>query len=92
MAKTVWKFELQTTDDQVLKIPSGAQFLKLDTQYGNPVFWMLVDPDNEKLDLKVRIVGTGNPANIGNTFWYMGSYQLSGGALVFHAFGKWVDL
>lgn len=90
MPQTVWKFELETTDEQVFQVPEGARFLKLDTQYGKPVFWMLVDSDNQKTDFKVRIVGTGNPARIGNTYAYLGSYQMAGGALVFHAFGKWV--
>lgn len=91
MSQTVWKFELETSDQQTIRVPQGARFLKLDVQYGNPVCWMLVDRDNQKVDFKIRIVGTDRPANIGNTYVYLGTYQMVGGALVFHAFGKWVE-
>lgn len=86
--KTIWKFELETTDYQAIDVPAGFQFLKLDTQYSKPVFWALVNSENPKVRLEIRIVGTGHPASIGNTYSYLGSYQLEGGALVFHAFGK----
>jgi hypothetical protein len=46
---------------------------------------MLVDPASNRRRIRVRVFGTGHPG-IESSMDYIGSYQLYGGALVFHVF------
>lgn len=87
MAKTIWKFPLKTTDEQVIIMPAGAEILTIQTQYEEPCIWALVDPLRPKKERIILIHGTGHP--VSDTIkkqTYIGTYQLHGGSLVFHAF------
>lgn len=82
---TIWKYRLETTDLQIIDIPRGATFLSVQVQerFG-PCMWALVNEESPKFGHRIRIFGTGHPMDsIGG---YVGTYQLSGGALVFHVF------
>jgi hypothetical protein len=50
--------------------------------------WCLVDTNanTELQDIRIRIVGTGNPMPPLSKSYYLGSYMIFGGALVFHVF------
>lgn len=50
MNKTIWKFELETTGNQTLKMPIGAEILSVQTQFDKPCLWALVEPNAEKED------------------------------------------
>lgn len=83
---TIWKFPLETTDEQVVDMPSGAKALTVQTQDGCACLWALVNPDNATVEHRlIRIYGTGHsiPKHPGD---YIGTYQLCNGALVFHVF------
>lgn len=84
--KTVYKFQLGITDVQTIQMPKGAKILTVQVQsaYG-PCVWALVDPSQELENVKIRIAGTGHPIKE-DIVKYIGSFQLQGGALVFHAF------
>jgi len=86
MKKVIWKFELETTDKQRIKIPLGAEILTIQTQDGVPCIWALVNPDNTNEDIFIEIFGTGHEINygMGADRKYLGTYQL--GSLVFHVF------
>ena len=88
MNKTIWKFELETTDNQTLKMPVGAEILTVQTQSDKPCLWALVDPNAEKEGRFIEIFGTGHPVgyDMGIDRKYIGTYQLHGGSLVFHVF------
>lgn len=85
-ARTIWKWSLVVTDVQAIQMPGGAQLLAVQMQGGAPQLWALVDPTEAHKEMRtIRIFGTGNP--IGEYPGdYLGTFQLDGGALVFHAF------
>jgi len=50
-----------------------------------PQLWAYVDPTEPRVTRKFRIIGTGHPiaTDPGD---YIGTFQMGGGALVFHVF------
>ena len=91
MGKTIWKFELETTDRQEIEIPINAEILTIQTQNGIPCLWALVNPENEKENKMLEIFGTGHPINygMGVNRIYLGSYEINNGTLVFHVFERY---
>lgn len=90
MNKTIWKFELETTDNQKIQMPVGAEILTVQTQNETPCLWALVDPNEAKEDRFIEIFGTGHPIgydmDVDVDRKYISTYQLHGGSLVFHVF------
>ena len=88
MNKTIWKFELKTTDTQKLEMPVGAEILTVQAQNERPCLWALVDPTEKKETRLFDIFGTGHPIHCDMSIGrrYIGTYQLNGGSLVFHVF------
>lgn len=86
--KTIWKYSLDTTDVQGLKIPIGGQILSIQAQGNTPCMWVLVDPNASKENRKFRTFGTGAPVedNELDNSKFIGTYQLFGGSLIFHVF------
>lgn len=82
---TIWKFPLQTTDEQIIKIPLVNWPLSVQVQNGTPCIWSVVDPESEVIKVRVRIFGTGREG-VTNDMDYIGTYQLHGGGLVLHVF------
>jgi len=88
MNKTIWKFPLKVTDGQNISMPVGSEILTVQTQNEEPCLWALVDP---KATTEIRffeIFGTGHPVgyDMGVSRKYISTFQLRGGALVFHVF------
>jgi len=84
--KRIWKYPIPITDDQiVLAMPKEAKILALQTQRGAAMIWVLVDPQVAHTDRFFRVYGTGHdmPDVPGI---YVGTWQMLGGALVFHLF------
>ena len=85
MKATIWKFPLEITDRQDIKMPGEPKILSvgLDPK-GVPCLWALVQPGNPEWRISVHIVGTGNPAEnaVGQTF--VGSFVQ--GPFVWHVF------
>ncbi len=82
---TIWKFLLEVTDTQDVKMPRGARILTVDVQHGTPCLWALVDGEQPRESRHIQMYGTGHsfdpvPSD------YIGTFQLSGGSLVFHVF------
>lgn len=87
MAKTIWKFKLDTTEVQYIEMPHGAEVLTVQMQAGDVCIWVLVDMDEErKVQRRFHIFGTGYPIDVRIELRYIGTYQLQGGLLVFHVF------
>lgn len=89
--KAIWKYQLDPTGSQIVQLPEGARILCVQTQaqdYRNTIcLWALVDPAAPKRDVEIRTHGTGHelpPEAV--RYGYLGTYQLQGGALVFHVF------
>lgn len=84
--KTIWKFELTITDEQIINMPRGGQILTIQTQNEVPCIWALVDPINSKEIVTIHIFGTGHPIRDNFNGKYIGTFQLQGGSLIFHVF------
>lgn len=85
--KTIWKYKLETTDEQQILMPVAAEILTVQIQDGEPHLWVMVDDSTiEKEKRYIEIFGTGNPIISNGPRKYIGTYQLRGGALVFHVF------
>jgi hypothetical protein len=82
--KTIWKYPLNITDTQVVKMPQRANVLSAADQYGELCMWALVDTEHELEDRKVQIIGTGNPANLEGRWQFVASVQQS--VFVWHVF------
>lgn len=81
----IWKFLLEVTESQIVNMPTGARLLSVQLQFGSPMLWAMVDPLAQMEPRSIVTLGTGNPFS-GIVGGYLGTYQLSGGALVFHVF------
>ena len=88
MNKTIWKFELETTDNQTIEMPVNAEILTVQTQNEIPCIWALVDPTETKVKRFIEVFGTGHDIHydMGVSRNYLGTYQLQGGSSVFHVF------
>ena len=88
--QTIYKYELEVVDDQVLMLPLGAQILTVQLQYGKPVLWAVVDlPKRALLPVTIKTYGTGIATHDNlDRADYVGTYQLNEGHLVFHVFSN----
>lgn len=83
--KTVWKYILELTDHQTIKLPAGHQILHVGRcpATGQLAMWVLVEPDHTTVEpVKLRVAGTGHP--IEGEPAYLGTVIL--GAFVWHVF------
>jgi len=84
MNRTIWKFPLQVTDKQQVEMPQGAEILCVQVQHGTPCLWALVDAEQGPVKRVIYVYGTGHPFT--NQGTYVGTFQVHGGALIFHVF------
>ena len=86
----IWKWALEVTDRQTVMIPTGAKLLDVQVQPG-PMqnhccqLWALCDQNAPVEPRHIAIYGTGNPMP-DEPGEYVATFQMRGGALVFHAF------
>jgi len=87
----IWKWEIKVTDRQTVMMPDGAKLLDVQMQDGQCCIWALCDQSAELAPRWLAIYGTGNsmPDNPGE---YIATFQMHGGALVFHVFELESDL
>ncbi len=84
MTQTVYKYSLRIDDEQMVLLPEQARILAVQVQNGRPCLWALVDTALPAEPRKILIRGTGHDAaGVGR---YISTFQMQGGALVFHAF------
>jgi len=90
MTKTIWKFELEITDKQFIRMPKGAELLSVQTQSESPCLWAFVNPNGATEERCFEVFGTGHPihCDIGIDRKYIGTFQIRDGALVFHVFER----
>lgn len=87
----IWKFPLKTIQEQTIKMPSEFEFLALQVQNNRPCIWCVVNPSPEEVeDVTFYTLGTGHNISkeVQDNSFYIGTYQLDGGGLVFHVFQK----
>lgn len=86
--KRIFKYQLQTTDEQTVSMPRGAAVICVDVQAGIPCLWAMVDDAKPMDGRSIRTIGTGHPIHDAQRLDYLGTYQLHGGGLVFHVFER----
>ena len=84
MYKQIWKYDLETRDSQIIRMPKDAQILCVQIQFAKPRIWALVDPKQPFEDRHILIFGTGHP--VFQECLYIGTFQIRNGDLVFHVF------
>jgi hypothetical protein len=86
----IWKFALQVTDRQKVTMPAGSNILTVQEQAGGLQLWAIVDPDAEREERLIEIVGTGNTmVDIEKedlARFHIATVQVHGGAVVWHVF------
>ena len=83
--KQVFKYPIPIRDDFSLALPGGARILDVQVQNGVGCIWALVDASIPPIMRRFRLAGTGHPLNEPHLI-HIGTFQLEGGALVFHLF------
>ena len=81
--KTIYKYQLETTDQQTITMPVGSEIISLHIQHGVPCIWVKVDIGNEVGDRTFGTFGTGHPLPE-NNLEFIGTYQKD--QFVFHVF------
>lgn len=62
---TIWKTNLNITDEQIIYVPAGAKFLHLDQQFDNTSIQLWMECNSDALliaqGIKIYVCGTGHP-------------------------------
>lgn len=84
----IYKYELEITDEQIIRLPFNAELLTVQMQGDKCCLWALVDPRNELNERTICIYGTGQPIPNEIRLKYISTFQNPHLGLVFHAFEK----
>ena len=88
--EVIWKYGLPIVDRQTVTMPIGAEILGVQEQAGGLQLWAIVDPDAEREQRVIEIVGTGNQMvdviAEGLARHHLATVQTAGGLLVWHVF------
>lgn len=83
--KRIFKFPLEVTDLQKIRMPKDSTLLTVQVQKEIPCLWALLDTDKEAEDRFIKIIGTGHPVPE-NVLRYIGTFQVMEGTFVGHVF------
>jgi 3-oxoacyl-(acyl-carrier-protein) synthase len=87
--KSIYKYELDITDSQILDLPVGSKLLSVANQNNKIVLYALVNVDvTFKKSHTIITHGTGHQANDVDDATFLGTVLLHSGQLVFHVFYK----
>lgn len=81
----IFKYQIEVSGLQTIEMHTGSRILSIQTQQGMPCIWALVNPSRPKVGRRIGIYGTGHNVSESVTE-YIGTFQIEGGSLVFHAF------
>lgn len=84
--KTIYKYQLEITDEQEVALPLGAQILSVQMQNGILCLWAFVDSEAYPIARTIRVFGTGNPFPELGTHQHLGTVQQP--PCVWHVFEK----
>lgn len=86
--KTIHKYEVTALEDFTVQMPQGAEVLTVQVQGAAVCMWARIDTDRPLGTYRFGVHGTGHElTEFTATAPYVGTFQLGGGALVFHLFG-----
>lgn len=87
--RTIHKFTLRFTDEQIVFLPQNAEILTLQTQNGQPTIWAEVEDTAPMEKVYIYTYGTGHPMPdlpSGCIRKYLGTIQIDPHGLVFHMY------
>lgn len=82
----IWKYPLDVTNPNRVSMPKGAEILCVQIQFDIPTLWAKVQQENERITRIFWIFGTGHTVPEHLELLYISTFQLTGGALIFHVF------
>jgi hypothetical protein len=82
---TIYKYQLEPGRTE-LRMPEGAQVLTVQMQHGEVCMWAKVDPGAPQEDRAFEVYGTGHQMPDEPRLVYVATFQMEGGALVWHVF------
>lgn len=87
--KTIWKYPLEITDEQVVEMPQGANILSVQSQGSQLCLWAIVFPNRASMrERTITIYGTGHAMRTDCEEKFLATVQQDGGALVWHVFER----
>lgn len=85
--RTIWKFTLPSMSGATVEMPKGAAVLCVQAQHDVPMLWAEVDTDAPMIRRRFFNYGTGHEMPpTSDPLHYVGTFQMSGGSLVFHVY------
>lgn len=81
----IYKYKLELTEEQEIKMEEGAIILCCKLQYGKPTLWVKADYFH-KIYRTFRFIATGQPVSNFNKLEYIDTILLDKDNLVFHLF------
>ena len=82
----IYKYPVPVADEFSIQVPEAARLLDVQVQRGSVQLWAMVAPDARMVTRKFALRGTGHDASGLGFAAHVGTFQLDGGALVFHLF------
>lgn len=86
--KIIYKYSLEITDEQIIRMPKDSKILCVQNQNGVPCIWALIDLDKKESSITILLKGTGRPFEDVTDKDYIGTTQDMYGALIWHWFVK----
>ena len=87
MSSTIYKYELDIVDEQVVELPYSHRILCVGNQRGVLCMWARVDPITRAVKRKIIIKGTGHPFTESQEAGkYVGTAIFDDLGLVWHVF------
>lgn len=80
--KTIYKFTLRISDEQILEIPNDGEILSVQMQNGEPQIWVMVESDDYITQRHFRIFGTGH--EVSGNLKFIGTVHIE--TFVWHLF------
>lgn len=84
--EVIFKYKLQTTDEQEIEMPLGADVLTVQVLNDEPYVYAKVNTNYTSIKYRFRIFGTGHQIEDEFSGKYIGTYQIFNGSGVFHLF------
>lgn len=86
--RTIFKYAVEISEDFTVQAPEGAEWLSVQVQGGEVQIWARVNTIRPAAEYRFGVHGTGHELNdFTARAPHIGTFQLEGGALVFHLIG-----
>lgn len=83
---TIYKYPLKLEENQIIKMPAGAEILTVQLQKNKPVLWAKVDDESPKEEsVMIKLAVTGGELNACEMLHYLATVQMQHG-IVLHCF------